>query len=374
MTEYDALIVGAGLTGATIAERCATELNWNVMIIDQRSHIGGNVYDYIDETTGIRISKYGAHIFHTNDENVWEYVNQFSEWQRWDHKVLAYVDNKYIPIPVNIETVNSLFDLSLKTEDDMLEWLKTNQVLCENPITGKDIALRNVGTVLYEKIFKHYTKKQWNKYPEELDASVLARIPIRTTNDCRYFSDKYQALPKNGYTEFVKKMVSNPKIFIKLNTSFEQLPADIKYKHLVYTGPIDSYFKNSGLPKLEYRSINFKHERFETPGFYQPCSVVNYPAIDIPYTRTVEYKHFLHQKSKWTIVVHETTTDEGDPYYPVPNKKNQEVYSEYKKLADMSESTVHFVGRLASYKYFNMDQAIRTALDFFEDTIRKGCE
>jgi UDP-galactopyranose mutase len=377
--EYDLLIVGAGITGATIAERASSELGWRVLVIDRRDHIGGNVYDYTDPATGIRVNKYGAHIFHTNDEDVWEYVQRFAHWSRWDHKVLALVDGKYVPVPANMDTVNALFNLSLRTEEDMASWLKEQQIPCAEPRTGEEIALSRVGPVLYEKLFKHYTKKQWNKFPEELDASVLARIPVRTNNDCRYFTDKYQALPTEGYTAFVDKMLASPFIEVRLGTEFADLEnSGVRYRRLVYTGPIDAYFKDAGLPTLEYRSVEFHTERLPVPGpagFYQPVSQVNYPSADIPYTRTVEYKHFLNQASPTgnTIIVHETTTDDGDPYYPVPNAKNQELYEKYRQLAEAEESAknVGFVGRLASYKYFNMDQAIRAALDFYYAKLRQ---
>jgi UDP-galactopyranose mutase len=371
---YDLLIVGAGITGATIAERCSSELGWRVLVIDKRDHIGGNVYDYIDPESGIRVSQYGAHIFHTNDEDVWGYVQRFSDWSRWDHKVLALVDGKYVPIPANIETVNALFNMSLKSEEEMAAWLKEQQIPCETPVNGQEIALSRVGPTLYDALFKHYTKKQWNKFPEELDASVLARIPVRTNNDCRYFTDKYQALPTNGYTAFVKTMLASPRIDIRLGTDFADVGnLGIRYKRLVYTGPIDAYFKDAGLPTLEYRSIRFHYETLPTAGFHQPVSVVNYPSPDIPYTRTVEYKHFLNQRSDNTIIVHETTTDDGDPYYPVPNAENQALYEKYRELAEEEERTkgVGFVGRLASYKYFNMDQAIRAALDFYHIKIKR---
>jgi UDP-galactopyranose mutase len=284
-------------------------------------------------------------------------------------------------MPVNVETVNAVFNKSLQTEEEMKNWLKDQQIPCDLPETSEDVALSRVGKELYEKMFRDYTKKQWAKFPGELDASVLARIPVRTNNDCRYFTDKYQALPTNGYTAFVENMLQNPLITVCLSTAFEDLSSvsDITYKHLIYTGPIDAYFKNAGLPTLEYRSVNFHIERFPVKGFYQPVSVVNYPTLDTNYTRTVEYKHFLHQTSDWTIVVHETTTDKGDPYYPVPNKQNQLLYEQYRTLAEKETEgaetpspTVGFVGRLASYKYFNMDQAIRTALDFFHNNIRKN--
>ena len=365
------LIVGCGITGATLAERLATILGKKVLIIDKRDHIGGNCYDFTDEKTGIRMNKYGAHLFHTNNEKVWDYINKFGEWVRWEHHVVANVDDKFVPVPVNISTVNCLCNEHIQTDDEMRLWLNKTQIKCE-PQNSEEMAISRVGITLYEKLFKPYTIKQWNKEPKELDASVLARIPVRDSYDARYFSDKYQVLPKNGYTDFVKNLLQSSNIEVRLNTDFEIFKQTDEFKiveGVIYTGPIDAYFKNRGLPKLEYRSIDFKIETIKNiKGYYQPNSVVNYPDKDIPYTRIVEYKHFLNQKSKDTVIVSETTNDKGEPYYPVPNKKNKELYEKYKLFAEEEETekNVHFIGRLASYKYFNMDKAIEVALDYFE--------
>jgi len=368
----DVLIVGAGLSGATLAERYANK-GYKVTIIDQRNHVGGNVYDYEDEVTGIRMNLYGAHLFHTNDEEVWAYIQKFAKWIRWDHKVVAKIDNTiYVPIPVNATTVNQLCNANLKSEEEMLEWLKLNQVpppVMGCPSNSEEMALSRVGKDLYEKLFLPYTIKQWNKHPRELDPSVLARIPVRSTFDDRYFDDKYQALPQDGYTKFVEAMLTHPNITIHLNTSYDP-SIHQPTKYLFYTGPIDSYFK--GLPKLEYRSIEFVKEYKQCEGTILPNSVVNDPSPSTPYTRTVEYKHFLHQYSPYTVLVHEKTTDVGEPYYPVPTPENQRIYQMYQELAKEHNKTkegaeIHFVGRLANYKYFNMDAAIRNALDVFSD-------
>lgn len=360
----DVLVVGAGLSGATIAEHFARRLNQTVLVIDKRSHIAGNVYDYIDDTTGIRVGKYGIHMFHTNDEEVYNYLQQFGVWKRWDHKVLSYIDDQFVPVPVNINTVNRVCNESIQTETEMKEWLSRYQIPCLNPQTSEDVALSRVGRVLYEKLFRPYTWKQWKKEPSQLDASVLARIPIRTNFDDRYFEDKFQALPINGYTSIVEAMLSHPNIKIQLNTDWNDIKDTIQYKTLIFTGPIDTYFANTGLPKLEYRSLDFQWEVYKTNGFYQPTSQVNYPGLETPFTRIVEYKHLLNQPSEYTIITKETSSDIGEPYYPVPNKANQDLYQQYKVLADSVES-VHFIGRLASYKYFNMDQAVRNAIDYF---------
>jgi UDP-galactopyranose mutase len=369
MNNYDILIVGAGLSGAVIAEQFATKLNKKILVIDNRDHIGGNCYDFIDQRTNILMNKYGAHLFHTNLENVWSYVNKFSEWIRWDHSVVGFVDNKIVPIPVNINTVNSLCEQNIKTQDEMDKWLDTVQIKYDTIKNGEEMAKSRVGIELYEKIFKDYTFKQWNKYPNELNASVLARIPIRNNHDGRYFSDKYQALPKYGYTKFIENILSHPNITIKLNTDFFNIKNTIQNDTIIiYTGPIDRYFQSIGLPKLEYRSIDFVEEVYMNYGYYQTNSVVNYPSKDQKFTRIVEYKHFLNQQSPHTIIVKEFTNDNGEPFYPVPNEQNISLYNSYAELAKLEENkNIFFVGRLANYKYFNMDEAINNALDFFNE-------
>ena len=233
------------------------------------------------------------------------------------------------------------------------------------------MAKSRIGEKLYEKMVKNYTFKQWNKYPNELDKSVLARIPIRPNFDTRYFADKYQALPENGYTKFFEKLLDNPLIEYKLNTDFFEFRKKYNLKNIpiIYTGPIDTYFSDIGLEKLEYRSIDFHIKKHLNMNFYQPCGAVNYPGNEVPYTRIIEYKHFLNQQSPHTITVGETTNDEGEPYYPVPNERNLSLYQKYKIMADkeQKEGNIYFVGRLANYKYFNMDQAIDNALQFFND-------
>lgn len=359
------LIVGCGLSGAVIAERYANELNKKVLIIDSRDHIGGNCYDYVD-SNGILVNKYGAHLFHTNNEVVYKYVTKFGKWYRWDHTVVGKVDGKIVPIPVNITTVNTICGQNIQTTEEMKEYLKNIQIFIETPVNGKEAAEKRVGPQLYKKIFKEYTKKQWDVYPEELDATVLERIPIRDNHDIRYFSDKYQILPENGYTKWFENLINSENIEIRLNEDyFNGKYTNSDFEKVYYTGPIDRYF--SGLPKLQYRSIIFKHETHElNGGYYQENSVVNYPAKDVDFTRIVEYKHFNHQKSDNTTIVKEYSTSEGDPYYPIPNEKNRELFKQYQELAD-AESNVIFVGRLANYKYFNMDQAIENALNVFKE-------
>lgn len=374
------VIIGAGISGATLAERYAN-LGKTVLVLEKRDHIAGNCYDYYNEA-GILVSKYGAHLFHTNYEDVWSYVQQYSDWYPYEHRVLAKVDGQLVPIPVNITTVNNLFGLNIQSEDEMIAWLDSVQVKNDHPQNGKEAALARVGPNLYEKMFKNYTKKQWDKYPEELDASVLNRIPVRTNFDDRYFSDKYQALPKGGYTQMFAKILDHPNITVQLNTDYFDVRAELfKPEKLFYTGPIDQFFgykikteeeipsgegqaagRGVSHEKLEYRSINFVHETLDQE-YYQENAVINYPN-DMKFTRIVEYKHITGQKHPKTTIVKEFTTDDGEPYYPVPNPRNQAIYEKYRaeteKLTD-----IYFVGRLANYKYFNMDEAFKNALDLY---------
>jgi UDP-galactopyranose mutase len=363
MITTDVLIVGCGLSGAVLAERFSSILNRKVLVIEKRNHVAGNCYDYTQD--GILVNKYGAHLFHTNDKGVWDYIQNFSEWVRWDHRVVGRVDGKLVPIPVNINTVNSLCGTNIKSQEEMRQWLSKVQIVPEKMENGEQMALSRVGKDLYQKIFHPYTWKQWNKYPKHLDPSVLARIPVRDDFDDRYFNDRFQALPRYGYTQFVKNMLSHPNIQIMLDTDFFGIQKDLEYNLLIFTGPIDAYFKGKGLEPLEYRSIDFQMEKIENIPYYQPNSVVNYPEENVPFTRIVEYKHFLHQTSPHTIIVREFPCDDGEPYYPVPNEKNRQLYEKYRQLATM-EKNVYFIGRLANYKYFNMDAAIRNSLDFFE--------
>jgi len=379
--EYDLIVVGSGLSGAVIAERASSQLGLTSLVIDKRDHIGGNCYDYIDQH-GIRVSLYGVHIFHTKYLRVEQYVKKFSEWTPYHHRVVGRVKDqndteKIVPIPPNIDTVNMLFNAGIETEKDMINWLDERRPKTEKPPqNGEEMSISRVGTDLYEKIFKPYTRKQWDKWPSELDASVLARLPYRTNKDDKYFDDYFQALPADGYTAMFEKMLlNNDDITVRLNVDYFQVKEELpKHKLLVFTGPIDAYFASQGLDKLEYRSIFFETEYLEPKGgFFQPAWVVNHPGSEFGFTRISEYKHAPNQPAgvtslPGTIIYREYSTDVGDPYYPVPNPRNQELYSKYQKLATQEEG-VTFVGRLASYKYFNMDQAILNALELFDKLV-----
>jgi UDP-galactopyranose mutase len=369
---YDILIVGAGLSGATIAEHAARD-GAKVLVIEKRGHIAGNIYDEVDKESNIRVSKYGAHLFHTNDEEIWEYVQKFGPWQRWDHKVVMDISGTYVPVPVTITTVNTLCGTTIMNEQEMREWYAKECIPNSNPQNSEEVALSRVGRKLYETMFKPYTMKQWNKEPKELDPSVLSRIPIRYDFDDRYFSDRYQALPVNGYTSIVENMLSHPNIEVRCNTDWSDIKETLgkQIPIIVFTGPIDVYFKDSGLAPLEYRSIKFVWTKEKNNGYYQPNSVVNYSEKSNPYTRCVEYKHFLHQKSEYTIYSKEVPCDTGEPYYPIPTKENQDLYQKYVELSKKGSNT-HFIGRLASYKYFNMDQAIRNAMNYYNEHLARA--
>ena len=336
------------------------------MVIEKRNHIGGNCYDYTD-ADGILLSKYGAHLFHTNDEDVWKYVQSFSQWYPHKHKVLASVDKHLVPVPVNITTVNILLGLQIKNEAQMRHWMKNNQITSPSIVNSEQAALARVGQYLYEKLFKNYTKKQWDKYPDELDASVLNRIPVRYTFDDHYFSDTYQYLPREGYTKLFQAMLQHPNITVRLNTDFFSIKEHIAaHKLLIYTGPIDQYFghKFSQENTLEYRSLRFVPETHDKE-YYQSNSVINYPN-EHAFTRIVEYKHLTGQKHPKTTIVKEYSTSVGEPYYPVPTPKNQALYEKYRQEAEALEKDgIYFVGRLANYKYINMDEAFKNALLLF---------
>jgi UDP-galactopyranose mutase len=356
---FDYLVVGAGFAGSVLAERLARLCNQNVLLVDRRPHIGGNAYDHYNEH-GILVHKYGPHIFHTNSSVVFEYLSQFTTWRPYEHRVLANVDGQLLPIPINLDTLNRLYGLNLdsagaeKFLDAVAE--KKNQIL-----TSEDVVVSRVGRELYEKFFRNYTRKQWAVDPSELDASVTARVPVRTNRDDRYFTDTFQAMPKHGFTRMFENMLDHSNIKILLNTDYREVRKEVKYKHLIYTGPIDEFFdfRFGGLP---YRSLEFKHETLNQERF-QPVAVVNYPN-EHAYTRITEFKFLTGQQHRNTSVVYEYPCADGDPYYPVPRAQNQALYARYKALAD-SIPAVSFVGRLATYKYYNMDQVTGQALATF---------
>jgi UDP-galactopyranose mutase len=356
---YDYVIVGAGFAGSVLAERLAN-VDKKVLIIDKRNHIGGNAYDHYNDD-GILVHRYGPHIFHTNSPEVFEYLSHFTKWRFYEHKVLAYVDQQLLPIPINLTTVNKLYKLNLDSEG-VTKFFDKNRLNISEIRTSEDVVLSQVGRDLYEKFFKNYTKKQWGVYPCELDKAVTSRIPTRTNIDDRYFTDNFQFMPLHGYTRMFENMLSHPNIHILLNTDYKKIENIIPYKNMIYTGPVDEYFEYC-YGKLPYRSLKFKHETINTPQL-QPVAVVNYPNEN-EYTRITEYKHLTGQVCEKTSITYEFPCAEGDPYYPVPRAENAELYQKYKNLAEALPN-VHFVGRLATYRYYNMDQVVAQSLATFK--------
>jgi UDP-galactopyranose mutase len=362
---FDFLIVGAGFAGSVLAERLARGAGMRVLICDVRSHIGGNAYDEYN-SDGILIHRYGPHIFHTNSKDVFDYLSQFTPWRPYQHRVKAYVDGMLVPMPINLDTINMLYGLNLNAleVDDFLKSLAEPR---DQIRTSEDVVISKVGKELYKKFFQGYTRKQWGLDPSELDASVTARVPTRTNRDDRYFTDTYQAMPLHGYTRMFEKMLDHPNIKIMLNTDYREIHQLIPYRAMIYTGPIDSFF-DYRYGTLPYRSLEFVHETHATQ-VYQPAPVVNYPN-DNPYTRITEFKYLTGQEHPKTSIVYEYPKAEGDPYYPVPRPENALVYQKYKALAD-EQSDVYFVGRLATYKYYNMDQVVAQALKTYRTIAEK---
>jgi len=354
MNKFDVLIVGAGFSGSVVAERLASS-GKRVLLIDQRDHIAGNAFDEYD-SQGVLIHRYGPHIFHTNSSRIFNYLSQFTSWREYEHRVLAKVGNKLLPIPINQITINNLYGLELD-EKGVEDFLNEVREPMEKVLTSEDVVLNSVGKDLCEKFFRGYTRKQWGKDLSELSASVAARIPIRTNSDDRYFTDSYQAIPENGYNELFTSMLEHKNITIELGVDFFKLTD--RYPFIVYTGPIDKYFGYC-FGKLPYRSLYFEHKHFEKKSFYQKVGTVNYPN-DYDFTRITEFKHLTGQSHSGTSIVREYPCETGDPYYPVPCVENEHLYKRYKQLAK-KEKTVMFVGRLAQYRYYNMDQAVAAAL------------
>lgn len=371
---FDVLVVGAGLSGAVIAERYSSA-GYSVLVVEKRDHVAGNCYDYIDERTGIRVNKHGAHLFHTKEEKIWEYVTRFGDWIRFDHRVQAFVDGKYVPVPVNINTVNALFNgTNIRTPREMEEWMEreTSHFHFAKPRDSEEMALSRVGARLYAKIFKPYTQKQWDRDPSSLDSSVTGRIPVHHNFDDRYFSDRFQALPVKGYTEWVESLLSHELIKVCLKLNFSEVPAwaQSMAKKIFYTGPIDSYFGEEG--SLQYRSLRFERiEYLNHIGYVQTAPVVNYPSLEFPFTRVVEYKQLPLQASNHSVLFREYPSAEGEPYYPIPTAENRRKYENLSRRISASSKKTVFVGRLANYKYFNMDDSIKNSLQVFWNETRR---
>jgi UDP-galactopyranose mutase len=353
---FDYMVVGAGFAGSVVAERLASVYDKKVIVVERRPHIGGNAYDEHDRS-GLLVHRYGPHIFHTNSQEVFEYLSNFTEWRPYQHRVRAMVDGRLVPIPINLDTINALYG----THFDSFEMQAFLDRVAEKRdviATSEDVILNSVGKELYEKFFKNYTRKQWGLDPSELDAAVTARIPVRTNRDDRYFTDRYQVMPLHGYTRMFERMLRHPNIKVLLNADYREVQSVIPFREMVYSGPIDAFFDYE-FGKLPYRSLEFRHETLDVPRF-QEAPVVNYPN-DYEYTRVTEFKWLTGQEHGKTSVVYEVPRADGDPYYPVPRPENQERYRKYERLAKAVDG-VHFVGRLATYRYYNMDQVVAQAL------------
>jgi len=360
---FDYLIVGAGFSGSVLAERLASR-GMRVCVTDRRPHVGGNAYDHYDEH-GILVHKYGPHIFHTSCKRIFDHLSRFTSWRAYEHRVLAQVDGKLVPFPINVDTVNQLYGLSLTPDQAAEYFAKIAEPAQGGARTSETAVVSKVGRDLYEKFFKNYTRKQWGLDPSELDASVAARVPARVDRDSRYFTDQYQAMPLRGYTNMFENMLDHKRITIALNVDYRDLLTEIKCGEVIYTGPVDAYF-DYRYGKLPYRSLEFKFETHDTEVF-QPGAVINYPN-DHEYTRVTEFKYLTGQTHSKTSLVYEFPRAEGDPYYPVPRPENAQLYDKYKALAEATQG-VHFVGRLATYRYYNMDQVVGQSLALFDKLV-----
>jgi UDP-galactopyranose mutase len=360
---FDYIVVGAGFAGATVAERLASDAGKKVLVCDRRPHIGGNAFDHYDES-GVLVHKYGPHIFHTNSRDVYDYLSRFTGWRPHEHRVLASVDGQLLPIPINLNTVNRLYGRSFTSAE--LEEFFQSVAEPRAPIrTSEDVIVNRVGRELYEKFFRNYTRKQWGLDPSELDAAVTARVPVRIDCDDRYFTDTYQLMPLHGYTRMFERMLTHPNIMILLNADYREVRRMIPHSEVVFTGPVDEFFEYR-FGKLPYRSLEF---RFETRDavLAQEGAVINYPN-EHDYTRVTEFKYLTGQEHSKTTLVYEFPRSEGDPYYPIPRAENQQIYRQYEVLARQTPG-VHFVGRLGTYKYYNMDQCVAQALALYRKVL-----
>jgi UDP-galactopyranose mutase len=356
---FDYLIVGAGFAGSVLAERLARGSGKKVLLVDRRPHIGGNAFDHYDDA-GVLVHKYGPHIFHTNSKEVFEYLSTYTRWRPYEHRVRASVDGQLVPMPINLDTINQLYGLKL-TSMQVEEFFASVAEPRETVRTSEDVVVGRVGRELYEKFFRNYTRKQWGLDPSQLDAMVTARVPVRTNRDDRYFSDTYQAMPLRGYTRMFENLLDHENIKILLNTDYREVEKLIPYDKMIYTGPVDEFFEYR-YGKLPYRSLKFEFETVNQE-WVQPVAVINYPNEHL-YTRVTEFKHLTGQEHQKSSLVYEYPMAEGDPYYPVPRPENNELYKKYQALAE-ERSDVHFVGRLATYKYYNMDQVVAQALSVY---------
>ncbi len=356
---YDWLVVGAGFAGAVLAERLASERDERVLVIDRRPHVAGNAFDHLD-AAGVLVHRYGPHIFHTNSDAVFAHLSRFTKWRPYEHRVLGEVDGLRVPIPINLDTINTLYGLDL-TEDELEAWFAARAEPVAEIRTSEDVVVSRIGRELYEKFFQGYTRKQWALDPSELDRAVTARVPVRSNRDDRYFTDTHQAMPADGYTAMFERMLDHPNITVRTSTDYADVRGRTSFRRLVWTGPVDEFFGHR-FGRLPYRSLRFRHETLPQERF-QPVGTVNFPQTE-DFTRVSEYKHLTGQVHPHTSVTYEYPTADGDPYYPIPRPENQALYKRYEALADATADT-WFVGRLATYRYLNMDQVVGQSLATF---------
>lgn len=357
----DVLVVGAGFAGS-VSARVLADAGRHVLVIDKRNHIGGNAYDAYDER-GVLIHAYGPHIFHTNAKRIIEWLSRFTDWRFYEHRVLASVDGQLLPIPINRTTLNRLYGQNLD-EAGAAAWFEKVREPRDPIRTSEDVVFNSVGRDLCDKFFRGYTRKQWGLDLSELSAGVAARIPTRTNDDDRYFTDTYQFMPRDGYTSMFRLMLDHPNITVQLNTDYFAVRNRIHANHTVYTGPIDAFFDHC-YGRLPYRSLRFEHQHLPQTEQFQKVGTVNYPT-EYAYTRVTEFKHLTGQTHGSTSIVYEYPQAEGEPYYPIPRPENEALFKHYDALA-LARTDVTFVGRLAQYRYYNMDQIVAAALKSAKD-------
>jgi UDP-galactopyranose mutase len=361
---FDLIIVGAGFSGAVLAERHAAGSGQQVLLLDRRPHVGGNAYDRYD-AAGILIHQYGPHIFHTNSDEIFQYLSRFTRWRPYEHRVLSSVEGRLLPVPINRTTLNLLYGLDLRTEEDACSFLAGRAEVCESIKTSEDVVVSTVGRHLYETFFRGYTRKQWGLDPSDLDKSVAARVPARLNTDDRYFTDRHQAQPLMGFTRMFENIVDHPNITLELGVDFDDVRDEMIAERIIFTGPIDEYFDYC-FGKLPYRSLQFQHQTLDRE-WLQPVAVVNYPDESVRHTRITEYKHLTGQAAPKTSITYEFPSSTGDPYYPIPRAENQALFKRYETLATALPH-VTFAGRLGTYRYYNMDQVVGQALAIWRKT------
>ena len=371
----DLVVVGSGFYGLTIARQAVEELNLRVLIIERRDHIGGNAYSYFDEDLGIEVHKYGSHLFHTSNERIWEYVNRFTKFNNYVHRVYSVHNQQIFSMPINLSTISQFYGRALSPGQAKEMVAKASLEISNSPLENlENKAISLIGRPLYEAFIKGYTQKQWETDPSNLSSEIVSRLPVRYSFDNRYFSDKYEGLPLDGYKAWIERMADHPNIEIEFNSDFLKHKSDyLRNIPVVYTGAIDSYFEYEH-GELNWRTLDFETEKLETDDF-QGTSVVNFADLDVPYTRIHEYKH-LHPERSYskigTIISREYSrmaSRSDEPYYPVNLEKDREILGIYKQLSKQ-ELDVWFGGRLGSYKYLDMHMAIGAALTLFENEIK----